>query len=107
MTIIRDTTPPARWEPFLTELATPPTEPAGAFRVRVEDVRLPPNVTAGMNALRLMALAYRMRGTTSEVEGPITVRPEAGGWRVVDGRHRFLAAVIAGRPDVLAVTEQQ
>jgi hypothetical protein len=83
------------------------TEPTAApFRVRVEHLRLPANVSAGMNFLRLAALAYRLRGTTDEVEGPIHVRQEDdGGYRVVDGRHRFLAAVIAGRPDVLCAMD--
>lgn len=89
----------------IPELQRVPTTPTGAFRVRVEDLRLPANVTAGMNALRLCSLAYRMRGTTDEIEGPITVRRDGDGWRVVDGRHRFLGAVIAGRPDVLCVEE--
>jgi hypothetical protein len=76
----------------------------GPFRVRVEDLRLPANVAAGMNALRLCALAYRLRATTDEPEGPIEVTREADGtWRIHDGRHRYIAAVIAGRPDVLCV----
>jgi hypothetical protein len=57
-----------------------------------------------MNALRLCALAYRLRATTDEPEGPIEVTREADGtWRIHDGRHRYIAAVIAGRPDVLCV----
>jgi hypothetical protein len=71
------------------------------FRVRVEDLRLGPNVSAGMNPLVLMSLTFRLRTTTDDPE-PVVVRPHPqGGLLVVDGRHRFLAAVVAGRPDVL------
>lgn len=77
------------------------------FRVRVEHLRIKPNVSAGMNFLRLAALAYLLRGTTEEPEPPIEVVEDGtGGWRVEDGRHRFFAAVVAGRPDVLCVVRQ-
>jgi hypothetical protein len=73
----------------------------GPFRVRVEDLRLGPNVPAGMNPLVLMSLAYRLRSTTEDPP-PVKVTPEPdGSWRIHDGRHRALGAVIAGRPDVL------
>jgi hypothetical protein len=72
-----------------------------SFRVRVEDVRLPPNVAAGMNVLVLMSLVYRLRATLEDPE-PVVVSRCGDHWRLHDGRHRFLAAVIAGRPDVLA-----
>ena len=76
--------------------ATPAT-----FRVRVENLRLPANVPAGMNPLVLLSLAYRLRSSTEDVE-PITVRATSDNvFQVVDGRHRFVAHVIAGRSEVL------
>lgn len=72
------------------------------FRVRVEDLRLGPNPPAGMNPFVLMSLAYQMRASTADPE-PVQVTRDGDGWRVHDGRHRVLAAVIAGRPDVLSV----
>lgn len=76
---------------------------AAPFRARIEDVRLPANVPAGCNYLVLGSLAYMLRATTEDPE-PVEVELEAdGSWRVCDGRHRYLAAVIAGRPDVLCV----
>lgn len=75
------------------------------FRIRVERLRIRPNVSAGMDVLVLMSLAAMMRKTTEDPP-PIRVSELNGGnWRVEDGRHRFFGAVIAGRPDVLAVEE--
>jgi hypothetical protein len=71
------------------------------FRVRVEDLRLGPNPPAGMNPLVLMSLTYHLTATTEDPD-PAEVTPEPdGSWRIYDGRHRAIAAVIAGRPDVL------
>lgn len=75
------------------------------FRVRIERVILPPNVPAGMNPLQLLHFAYTMRATNEDLE-PIVVRAlDKGIYGLVDGRHRFIASLIAGRPDVLAVEE--
>jgi hypothetical protein len=80
------------------------TDPQPApVRIRVEHLRIKANVTAGMNYLRIGALAYQLRGTTEEPEPPIEVVPDGDGWRIDDGRHRYFAAVIAGRPDVLCI----
>ena len=76
---------------------------ASPFRVPIEHVRLPRNVAAGCNFLKIGAYAHLLRGTTEDLE-PVVVAFEAKeSWRLVDGRHRYLAAVIAGRPDVLCV----
>jgi hypothetical protein len=72
--------------------------------VRLEDLLLPPNVPAGMNPLVLMHFAYLYRATTGDLD-PIVVRAEGGRWRISDGRHRAVASLIAGRPDVLAVED--
>jgi hypothetical protein len=74
------------------------------FRIPVERLHLLPNVAAGMDPCVLLGLVPRLR-KTSEDWDPIVVREDAGGWLVVDGRHRFFASVISGRSDVLAVEE--
>lgn len=63
------------------------------------------NPPAGMNALLLMHLVYDLR-STAEDHDPIIVTPDLQYWRITDGRHRAMAALIAGRPDVLAVLER-
>jgi hypothetical protein len=70
--------------------------------IRIEDLRFGPNPPAGLNPLKLMALAYQLAATTEELE-PVEVTRDIDGWRIHDGRHRAVAAMIAGRPDVLAV----
>jgi hypothetical protein len=77
---------------------------AGPFRVRIEECLLKPNIPAGMDIAIVAVLAARLRKTAKDWE-PIYVRREGAYWRVMDGRHRFFASVIAGRPDVLAVEE--
>jgi hypothetical protein len=76
-----------------TEMAT--------FRIRLEHLRFPANIPAGMNPLVLMSLVYKLRSSSDDPE-PIEVYRELDNtWRVHDGRHRAVAALIAGRPDVL------
>jgi ParB-like chromosome segregation protein Spo0J len=75
-----------------------------SFRVRVEDLMYPANVPAGMDVLVLMSLAALLRKTTAD-PAPVRVKPEGTRWRVADGRHRALAAMIAGRVDVLCMLD--
>lgn len=70
-------------------------------RIRVDRLLLLPNVPAGMNPLVIMSLTYMMRGTHNDPP-PIQVRKEGRLWRIIDGRHRYFAAVIAGRHNILA-----
>ncbi len=79
----------------------PRTRVGEAFRVRIEDLLLPPNLPAGMDVLTLLSLAALLRKTTEDPE-PVLVQREQSHWRISDGRHRAIAALIAGRPDVLA-----
>lgn len=76
------------------------------FRIPIEDIRLPHNVTGGINFLLLASLAHLLRATTNDPT-PVTVQslPDTT-YRISDGRTRFLAAVIAGRPDVLAQLDE-
>lgn len=78
--------------------------PADTFRVPVDQLRLKPNIPAGMDPCVLLGLVPKMR-KTAEDHIPIVVRRAGDLWQIMDGRHRFMAAVIAGRPDVLAVEE--
>lgn len=74
------------------------------IRVRVEKLLFPPPVSAGMNPLVLMSLAYMMRSSHRDPE-PIEVyvaSSKSGIYYIKDGRHRTVAAMMAGRPDVLA-----
>lgn len=74
------------------------------MRVRIEDCLLKPNIPAGMNLAIVAVLVPRLRKTAKDWE-PITVVREGAFWRIMDGRHRFFASVIAGRPDILAIEE--
>lgn len=59
---------------------------------------------AGLNPFVLFSLAYVYRSTPQDVD-PIVVKREGDNYRILDGRHRSVASMIAGRPDVLAVIE--
>lgn len=72
------------------------------IRVPLDALRFPAPVVAGMNYLLIGSLAYLMR-SSNEDPPAVTVAKEPGGWRIVDGRHRAVAAMIAGRRDVLAI----
>jgi hypothetical protein len=72
--------------------------------VRVERLLFPPNVPAGLDALTLLSLAALLRKTNEDPD-PVLVRREGELFRITDGRHRALAAMIAGRGDVLCVED--
>lgn len=72
------------------------------MRIRIEALRFPGNVVAGCNYLEIGFFAYQLRGSGWDPD-PILVEDLGDGtYRIVDGRHRAIAAIIAGRPDVLA-----
>lgn len=76
-----------------------------AERIPLGRILLPEhNVTAGANVYVLVSLAYMYRSTTEDAP-PITVRPHGDLYRITDGRHRYMASVIAGRDGVLANVE--
>jgi hypothetical protein len=77
------------------------------FRVRIEHLVLRANVSSGMNYVRLGGeTLIWLRGSTDDEE-PVLVRRRPGlpppFWEILDGRHRFFRAVIAGRPDLLCI----
>jgi len=74
------------------------------FRIRLEDIRVLKPVPCGMDPYTLMSLVPLMR-TTTEDHPPVLVRRDGDGWRLLDGRHRFVAALMGGRQDILAEEE--
>jgi hypothetical protein len=74
-------------------------------RVPLDRLLLKPNIPAGASVYVLASLVLLYRHTTDDAP-PVEVRDLGGGlWRILDGRHRYLASVIAGRPDLLAEPE--
>jgi hypothetical protein len=74
----------------------------GLIRVRFDEVMFGANPPAGMNPLVLMSMTYAYRSGTGEPFPPAEVTRASGGYRIHDGRHRAVAAMIAGRPDFQA-----
>jgi hypothetical protein len=75
---------------------------AEAERIRVDRILVPPNLPTGMNPFVIMSLAHLYRSTTEDAP-PIEVTREGRYYRVTDGRHRFVASLVAGRRRVLAI----
>jgi hypothetical protein len=71
------------------------------WRLRLEELRLGPNVTSGMNYMLVGVLSYKLRTSLDDLP-PIEVKRVGDCFQVVDGRHRVVAHMIAGRPDILA-----
>lgn len=74
------------------------------FRVPVDRLRFKAPIAAGMNPFTLMGLVPLLRNTSMDHD-PILVSPACptcGDRIVLDGRHRWVASVMAGRADVLA-----
>lgn len=60
-------------------------------------------VPAGMNPYVVMALTYKFRSSSEDVAPIQVVEQVAGrGYRIIDGRHRYVASLMAGRSTVLA-----
>ena len=81
---------------------------ADTFWLPVEQLTLPPNIPAGMNPLVVMSLTYLMRTTAGWPDGLEEIAVRRTGidqWSITNGKHRFVAAVMAGRADVLCQEE--
>lgn len=72
------------------------------MRIPLQYLRILPNITAGANPLVIMSLAYMMRSNNSDPPPIIVHRNSDTDYTIIDGRHRFIAAIIAGRPDILS-----
>lgn len=67
------------------------------MRIPTHQLVLGPEHLPGCSLETLLRLLY---GSLSD-ERPLEVVPLPGGlWRVLNGRHRYLVAVISGAPDV-------
>lgn len=75
-------------------------------RIPLHHLRVGPNVPAGLSPWVLFAIADNLRNAGADVRDPILVRREGPDtWRIIDGRHRYCAAIMAGCRDILAVEE--
>lgn len=73
-----------------------------SFQVPIDRLVLKEPVPAGMNPYVLLGMVPLLRGSTKDHD-PILIRPlRSGFYRVLDGRHRMIASVMAGRTHVLA-----
>jgi len=74
-------------------------------RIPLDRIRLPRSIPAGMNLLRIAAIADTLR-TGGEIWDPALVRCDGDGWwSIVEGRHRYVASYVAGVPDLLCIEE--
>jgi len=74
------------------------------MRVPINLILFPEPVTAGMDLDTLVILSRLMR-RSNEDPSPVVLRPERKFYTLTDGRHRVVAAMMAGRKDVLAEIE--
>lgn len=77
------------------------------FRVDLDTLIFKRPVTAGINFFTVFSLVPLLRETTLDHEA-ILVGPASsccGHRRILDGRHRVIASIAAGRTDILAVEE--
>lgn len=78
---------------------------ADTFRVWLDRIHVKGAVPAGMNPYTVMGLVPLYRNTAQDHDEPVLVDhpcPTCGVRRLQDGRHRFVASVMAGRADILA-----
>ena len=74
----------------------------GITRIQIDDLVFPEPVSGGMNPFVIMSLAYKYRATNEDAE-PIIVNYDCDKhYRIADGRHRVVAAMVAGRKEILA-----
>lgn len=78
-----------------------------SWHVPIDRLVLKEPVPAGLDPYRLLSLVPLLRDSTKDHD-PILIRPlRSGFFRIVDGRHRVIAAVMAGRTHVLAELDVQ
>jgi hypothetical protein len=71
------------------------------FLAKLDYLLFPEPVSSGMNPFVLMSLAQLYRSGNGHAD-PIVVSAVGSFYRIADGRHRAVAAMIAGRKVVLA-----
>ena len=71
------------------------------MNIPVNKLVLRKNIPAGMDWCVIGHFVMIFRKTSQPCDPPIKVRKLKNGyWKVMDGRHRFFAAVIAGRTEI-------
>ena len=90
-------------------MSVDPSDPwdGAEFRVPLHLLRFLPPVTAGLNPYTLMALIPQLRNTVQD-HSPILVTPACKGCgtrTILDGRHRTIASIAAGRQEILAILQ--
>lgn len=73
--------------------------PSDVFELAVHEIRPQAPLPCGINLLTLCAIAATWRNTHKPID-PVIVRKVDGVWTLVDGRHRWLAAWVAGRATI-------
>lgn len=103
-TDLRDPQQRARCSGVLAEAPTP----RRTFRVPLEYLVVKQPVPCGMDYPEIGG-KLRLYRTTCEDEEPSLVRRRPGlpepYWELADGRHRFIAALISGRRDLLCTED--
>jgi hypothetical protein len=74
--------------------------------IRLDRLLFPRPVPAGLDWAVLGLWVCHQRKTADPVDPPIVVRPEADYYRIVDGRHRAIAAIASGRDAIAAIVEE-
>lgn len=74
--------------------------------LRLDRLLFPRAVPAGLDWAVLGLWVCRQRKTADPVDPPIVVRPEGDYFRIVDGRHRTIAAIASGRDAIAAIVEE-
>jgi hypothetical protein len=72
------------------------------FLLPVHELHPQEPIPAGMSVLVMCAVAEKLRNTHDPIT-PVEVRKVDGEWQLVEGRHRWLAHWIAGRPLIRCV----
>jgi hypothetical protein len=76
-------------------------------RIPLHRLLFPDNMPAGLDLAVVGLWVCYFRKTAKPCEPPIEVVPEGFYWRIRDGRHRVMAAMIAGRFDIDAKPESE
>jgi hypothetical protein len=76
---------------------------AEPFLLPVHELHPQEPIPAGMSVLVMCAVAERLRNTHEQITPVQVRRQDDGGWLLVEGRHRWLAHWIAGRPLIRCV----
>jgi hypothetical protein len=78
--------------------------PGEAFLLPVHEIRHKPVLPCGVNILVVCAIAATLRNSHEQVE-PVLVE-QRGGWLLLDGRHRWVAHLVAGREQIRCVEQE-